>query len=235
MKPVGYCVAPAGFFMRDPLGCYINLDQLFDAGPEGRLAGADRPIFVRRSGAFRPKLRQRFAQHAQADNLNTTTAMADPMMMSGHGDADAATAPAASSTPQFEMTSLREHSNVLFILRSWHETAKAAKDRQGSRPALLRQRSASMSRTAERRCWLHHIDQDAHPQDEYDRTFQGRCPGLPAVAAGKGIQADAIDQRVAQHVGRIGHQCGGARDGPAPNSATNMTALIRRTMTSTRR
>ena len=45
--------------------------------------------------------------------------MAEPTRMSGQGEAVNATSPAAASTPILEITSLREHSNVLAMLRSW--------------------------------------------------------------------------------------------------------------------
>jgi len=50
-----------------------------------------------------------------------------PITISGHGDAKVATHTAATSTPTFEITSLREHSNVLAMFTSCDRNCKGAR------------------------------------------------------------------------------------------------------------
>ena len=47
------------------------------------------------------------------------SAIRPPITISGHGEASHHTRPAASSTPQLLITSLREHSHVLDMFTSW--------------------------------------------------------------------------------------------------------------------
>ena len=59
--------------------------------------------------------------------------------------------------------------------------------------------------------FVNRLRRHAQAEGEHDQAFQQRRPRLPHLVAGQNIQAEAIHQRIAQHVRGIRQQGGGMR------------------------
>jgi hypothetical protein len=142
--------------------------------------------------------------------------MSEPATMSGQAESSAATPAAAMSTPAFAITSLREDSNVLLMstlsLRNRHSSKRQVRFAssasapkisisrlEGGTPCRIL-RTTSNTTTTKR-----HEDQAA---------FRQRDACLPPGAAVYREQAQHVDQRIAEHVDRVGLQRGRPRDQP---------------------
>jgi hypothetical protein len=134
-------------------------------------------------------------------------AIAVPTMMSGQGDANKATAPAASNTPTLEITSLREHSNVLDMFTSCARNPQSRR-RQArfALSAMTPKSSISVDEGGTPDCSFTAMSTNTARAKQNEDTCRHCRACFPAVASGQGIDTRSIDQGVPKHIDGIGHE-----------------------------